>query len=165
MANEHKDEVAQLQARLREILGPADPGTPATVNQILGRKLVAAEARVTELEAEREQLLDEHRVVVANLADALCPDSPPESAKAEFTLDAMGACQIIRRLRAEREGLRTQLKRHRQGLSNILEFRRCTDGRYGALTREEVEQAIAEMDAALAPQPAGPSTDPLAGAR
>lgn len=57
----------------------------------------------------------------------------------------------------EREGrLREALTRRRQGLQNILEFRRLStlsnnaEPRYGALTREELDQAIDEIDAALA---------------
>lgn len=55
--------------------------------------------------------------------------------------------------------LETQLKRNRQGLMNILEFRQLAavtwgqrdgyGGRYGALTREEIEWAIADIDRAL----------------
>lgn len=54
----------------------------------------------------------------------------------------------------EREGtadirkLEDQLKRNRQGLRNLLKFRSC-DGRYGALTREEIETIIAQIDNAL----------------
>ncbi len=40
--------------------------------------------------------------------------------------------------------LRAQVERNLQGLRNILEFRHLTNGRYGALTREELEMAIAE---------------------
>jgi hypothetical protein len=55
--------------------------------------------------------------------------------------------------------LETQLKRNRQGLMNILEFRKLDavtwgqrdgyGGRYGALTQEEIEWAIADIDRAL----------------
>jgi hypothetical protein len=55
--------------------------------------------------------------------------------------------------------LRAALLRNRQGCLNILEFRKLDSerwgqregygGRYGALTREEIEAVIAEIDAAL----------------
>ena len=55
--------------------------------------------------------------------------------------------------------LRTQLLRNRQGYVNILEMRKLDSekwgqrdgygGRYGALTREEIEAVIADIDAAL----------------
>lgn len=80
----------------------------------------------------------------------------------------------------EREGtagrirkLEDQLKRNRQGLCNLLEFRKI-DGRYGALTREEIETVIAQIDNALgtanadagSPKPAPEATaktNPFAG--
>lgn len=48
--------------------------------------------------------------------------------------------------------LETELRRHRQGLMNLMEMRKIagTD-RYGALTREEIETSIAEIDEALKP--------------
>jgi hypothetical protein len=56
-------------------------------------------------------------------------------------------------------GLEAQLKRNRQGLLNILEMRKLDSdkwgqrdgygGRYGALTRQEIEDVIAQMDEAL----------------
>lgn len=46
--------------------------------------------------------------------------------------------------------LREVLERNRQGYRNLLEFRRLSGGRYGALTREELEQTITEIDTALA---------------
>lgn len=52
------------------------------------------------------------------------------------------------------------LRRNRQGYANILEFRQLTanvwgtrngyGGRYGALTREEIEAVIAEIDPIVA---------------
>jgi hypothetical protein len=59
---------------------------------------------------------------------------------------------------AREKGLREALLRHRGGLQNILEFRKITlwgfnnaggEVRYGALTREEVEASVAEIDAVL----------------
>jgi hypothetical protein len=50
-----------------------------------------------------------HRIAVKSLALSLFPDSPLNSAIAEFDLDAMGACQVIRRLRADlAEAIRTR---------------------------------------------------------
>ena len=46
---------------------------------------------------------------LCNIADALFPDSPMESRYAEVDLDAMGACQIIRRMREERDELAAAL--------------------------------------------------------
>lgn len=48
------------------------------------------------------------------------------------------------------KALRDALERNRRGYLNILEFRRLVDGRYGALTREEIEQVIFGIDDALA---------------
>lgn len=50
---------------------------------------------------------------------------------------------------------REALKRHRQGMRNILEFRKISgtgsgiNSRYGSLTRDEIEKCIGEIDAAL----------------
>lgn len=61
----------------------------------------------------------------------------------------------------ENKRLRDGLERQRQGLRNILEFRKLDSekwgqrdgygGRYGALTRQELEESIANIDAILAP--------------
>jgi hypothetical protein len=46
--------------------------------------------------------------------------------------------------------LEGQLQRQRLGLLNLIEFRKIAGSdRYGALTREEIEQSIAEIDAVL----------------
>ncbi len=62
-------------------------------------------------------------------------------------------------LRAENQALRAALSRVRQGYLNILEMRKLSGdqwgqrdgygGRYGALTREEIEGVMADIDAAL----------------
>lgn len=69
-------------------------------------------------------------------------------------------------------GAEAQLKRNRQSLVNILEMRKLDSekwgqrdgygGRYGALTREEIEGVIAQIDEALgtANETAGSLTDP-----
>ncbi len=50
---------------------------------------------------------------------------------------------------------REALKRHRQGMRNILEFRKISgtgssiNSRYGSLTRDEIKECIEEIDAAL----------------
>jgi uncharacterized small protein (DUF1192 family) len=82
------------------------------------------DARIAELEAENERLR-------AELAEA----------------------------RKDTARLRLALERNRQGLLNILEFRQLDGkawgqrdgygGRYGALTRDEIEVSVAEIDAAL----------------
>lgn len=54
-----------------------------------------------ELTRQLEEARREVAAMVRNLATALCPDSPIESAEAEFDLDAMGACQIIKRHRQQ----------------------------------------------------------------
>lgn len=63
---------------------------------------------------------------------------------------------------------RAALERLRQGYRNILEFRKLSSaqwgdrdgygGRYGALTREEIEGVIAEIETALVPEHA-PAAD------
>lgn len=72
--------------------------------------------------------------------------------------DGADRAESINRLLAANARLDAQLLRCRQGLRNILEFRKLTSdvwgtrdgygGRYGALTREELESVIAEIDAA-----------------
>lgn len=51
--------------------------------------------------------------------------------------------------RTREAALEAALKRGIQGLRNLLEFRATGNGRYGNLTREEVEESIAEAEAAL----------------
>lgn len=54
-------------------------------------------------------------------------------------------------LEAENARLRAALERNLQGFRNLLEVRRILGSdRYGALTREEVEQEIGLIEAALA---------------
>ncbi len=97
-----------------------------------------------------ELIAAEHRAVIANLASALCPDSPAESAQAEFALDAMGACQIIRRIRAERDQLRAAqkacieaiMKLDRRGLDTFEHFVIRKDG--WLLDADEVHTALKE---------------------
>lgn len=54
------------------------------------------------------------------------------------------------------ERLEAALLRNRKGYLNILEMRKLSltplfaEGRYGALTREEIEAVVAEIDKALA---------------
>lgn len=62
----------------------------------------------------------------------------------------------------EVERLRSALERCRQGQRNILEFRKLESGRYGALTREEIETVIAEIDVALATPAATPPAHHIA---
>lgn len=45
--------------------------------------------------------------------------------------------------------LEVVLRRVRLGLCNLLEFRKMTNGRYGNLTKEEIEDEIALIDKAL----------------
>lgn len=76
-----------------------------------------------------------------------CPMKSDEVAQARIDWEK-------RALEAEQSHARLEkaLGRCRQGYQNILEFRRLPHphlGRYGALTREELEQSIAEIDAAL----------------
>lgn len=58
------------------------------------------------------------------------------------------------------ERLTDALRSNREGYLNILEVRKLASGRYGALTREEVEQVIAEIDGALVAQPESGVTTP-----
>jgi hypothetical protein len=58
--------------------------------------------------------------------------------------------EAIRWVLDERQRMQEALKRVRQGYQNILAFRHIAGSdRYGALTREEVEGVIAEVDIAL----------------
>jgi hypothetical protein len=54
-----------------------------------------------------------------------------------------------RKAQATADRMREALERQRQGLLNLLEVRRMQNGRYGNLTREEVEAEIAALDAAF----------------
>ena len=54
-----------------------------------------------------------------------------------------------RQSEAKLESYRLALERVRQGLQNILEVRRLQNGRYGNLTREEVEGVIQEITTVL----------------
>lgn len=58
-------------------------------------------ARTEERDAARESLL--------NVAKELCPGSPEDSQRAEVDIDAMGACQIIRRMREKRDAAQQRL--------------------------------------------------------
>lgn len=59
---------------------------------------------------------------------------------------------------AEIARLREQLERERQGYRTIIDFRKMANSdRYGCLTREELDERIAEIDAALASTEAAPS--------
>jgi hypothetical protein len=60
-----------------------------------------------------------------------------------------GKDATIAALRAELGRAYEALRRHRQGMLNILEFRKLNSGRYGALTREEIEETISEIDSVL----------------
>ncbi len=67
----------------------------------------------------------------------------------------------LARLQQENLRLRGFVKRTRQGYSNILEFRRIRGSdRYGGLTHAEIEQTMAECDAALTAEakPEAPAT-------
>jgi hypothetical protein len=67
--------------------------------------------------------------------------------------------------------LEAQLIRNRQGLVNILEMRKLDTriwgdrhgygGRYGALTREEIEGVIADIDKALGTANVNPTAEPM----
>ncbi len=52
--------------------------------------------------------------IIGNLAKALFSNSPIDSGRAEFMLDAMGACQVIERIIAERNQLRAELAAQRK---------------------------------------------------
>ena len=71
------------------------------------------------------------------------------------TESVKGLIAEVERLRATLQTAREALGRHRQGMQNILEFRKITAVgspkyvRYGALTGEEVEESIAGLDKAI----------------
>lgn len=77
--------------------------------------------------------------------------------KAVFHQDAVEITRLVVVI-AEKDAtiarLRKALERNRQGYKNVLVFRKIFDGdRYGALTREEIEEVITGIDAALADTP------------
>ena len=63
------------------------------------------------------------------------------------------------RLRADNAKLRKALERIRQGYRNALDLRICRDGR-AHLTREELREALQEVESALRPQDANPAPNP-----
>lgn len=75
-----------------------------------------------------------------------------EEQKAAWNLSQQLQKEVMRRgeLEAENARLRKELERQRQGLQTILELRKIagTD-RYGALTRDEIEEVIMGIDAVL----------------
>ena len=63
------------------------------------------------------------------------------------------------RLRTENAALREALERVRQGYRNALDLRVCRDGR-AYLTREELREALQEVESALGSQSATPAPNP-----
>jgi hypothetical protein len=72
--------------------------------------LDSAEADRNQLRAEVDGLRDEYGAIISNLAATLFPNSDPDSARAEFLLDAAGACQVIERIRTENDRLRNDVQ-------------------------------------------------------
>lgn len=66
-------------------------------------------SEIAQLRAQLAAAKEEHEAIIGNLALSLFPNSPPDSARAEFMLDAMGACQVIDRIKADRQRLTTEL--------------------------------------------------------
>lgn len=72
---------------------------------------------------------------------------------AESAAVSPGMRSLLKRLHVveqENQRVRRALEDQRQGLQNLLEFRKLASGRYGTLTREEIEESIVKIDAALA---------------
>lgn len=80
-----------------------------------------ATGEIEQLRAELTEARKEHATVIGNLAAALFPNSPKDSTEAEFMLDAMGACQAIRRLRSDRADRRAILQRLADEATRIME--------------------------------------------
>ena len=95
--------VEKLSERIERILISRFNETPFAVAAACCSATVGWAEEVAALEAERDRLRSELQTVIGNVAEALFPNSPKDSAEAEFALDAMGACQVIRRLRSELE--------------------------------------------------------------
>ena len=69
----------------------------------LTSELASCQATLHRSNAELAERTEERTVAIkalCHIADALLPDSPVESRYAEVAQDAMGACQIIRRMRS-----------------------------------------------------------------
>lgn len=106
----------------------------------------------TEQLAQIEKALDANDILIAQEALRIARD---EIARLREELDNCSevlseSVDDIDELRADVRKLREALERKNQGLRNILEFRRLENGRYGNLTKHEIECAIAEADVALA---------------
>lgn len=74
----------------------------------LTSELASCQATLRRSNDELAEMTEERMVAIkalCHIADALLPDSPVESRYAEVAQDAMGACQIIRRMREGRDGL------------------------------------------------------------
>ena len=112
------EEIRQEAKRLLE--DSIDPGSHAAeiVVQMVGNltaslenlRRVPSAPRTTSGRIEADEIAA-LRLVIDNVATALCPDSPIESARAEFDVDGLGACQIISRLYRELAEARKDTKR------------------------------------------------------
>lgn len=95
---------------------------------------------------------------IEKIADACLPDNPLMPWREQIRANIVRAMQeqaaamllLVNAAIRERDEARAQLRRIRKGYLNIIEFRRLAfHDRYGALTREEIEAVIAEIDATL----------------
>ena len=94
--------------------------------------------------------------------DLMGRDDPHELRPSQLITAIQRITKQRYQLAADNQRLREALKRNRQGYQNILESRQITSGawgngygeRYGALTREELEEVISGIKSALAATPA-----------
>ncbi len=117
--------------------------------------------------------LESLTVLREQIAEMECERDEWQEAEASVCPEDVGVVECVLALRrqitsltAERDRAVDALRRNRQGYMNILEFRKLDSekwgqrdgygGRYGALTREEIETVVAEIDAALSAAPPQP---------
>jgi predicted RNase H-like nuclease (RuvC/YqgF family) len=107
---------------------------------------IEVHAAVLALSNSHEKLRFELARVAAELEEEKNANLPLYSDRIRNLEDKIAA------MTAERDALRAQLERNRQGYLNILEFRKIagSGARYGALSRDELEEVIRQIDAALA---------------
>lgn len=122
---------------------------PAAICQSLSRELAGEQQANATLRARIEELLASDLHSAHQTHDHLIEIAGLRAENAKLTKQYAVALETVERFRSERDALAAERARIRQGFVNILEFRKIAGSdRYGALTREEIEEQIALLDAA-----------------
>lgn len=99
--------------------------------------------------ARCDELREAFRVAIGNLARELFPNSPQDSAMAEFDLDAMGACQVLRRWRECANAAEHQSKLNLEALNKERSDNAALQLRIGELQQEAELRAARKVITAL----------------